>query len=56
LVRIGLSICPNRSSQHGHNFGSQYFAIKGRLSPWICIVRSCCSGLREYLGLSWSHG
>lgn len=32
-----------------HNFGIQCFAIKGRLSLRICIERSCCSGLREYL-------
>jgi hypothetical protein len=32
-----------------HNFGSQTFAIRGRLSLRICTERSCCSGLREYL-------
>jgi hypothetical protein len=32
-----------------HNFGSQTFAIKGRLSLWIYTERSCCPGLREYL-------
>jgi hypothetical protein len=31
-----------------HNFGSQTFVIRGRLSLWIC-TGSCCSGLREYL-------
>jgi hypothetical protein len=32
-----------------HNFGSQTFAIKGRLNLQICTERSCCPGLREYL-------
>jgi hypothetical protein len=32
-----------------HNFGSQTFSIKARLSLWICTKRSCCLGLREYL-------
>jgi hypothetical protein len=44
LGRSGLSICPNRNSQHG-----PHYAIRDRLSPWICIGRLCCSGLREYL-------
>jgi hypothetical protein len=33
-----------------HNFGSQTFAIRGHLTLQICTERSCCSGLREYLG------
>jgi hypothetical protein len=32
-----------------HNFGSQTFAIKGRLSLRICTEISSCPGLREYL-------
>jgi hypothetical protein len=32
-----------------HNFGSQTFAIRGRLSLQICTERSYCPGLREYL-------
>jgi hypothetical protein len=32
-----------------HNFGSQTFAIKDRLSLRICTERSCCPELREYL-------
>jgi hypothetical protein len=32
-----------------HNFGSQTFDIKGRLSLRICTERSCYPGLREYL-------
>jgi hypothetical protein len=32
-----------------HNFGSQTFAIKGRLSFRICTEKSCYPGLREYL-------
>jgi hypothetical protein len=32
-----------------HNFGSQTFAIKCRLSLRICTERSWCPGLREYL-------
>jgi hypothetical protein len=32
-----------------HNFGSQTFAIKDRLSFRICTERSCCPELREYL-------
>jgi hypothetical protein len=35
-----------------HNFGSQTFSLKGRLSLRICIERSCCARLREYL-LCW---
>jgi hypothetical protein len=37
-----------------HNFGSQTFAIKGRLSLQIYTERSCCSGPREYLS-GWVH-
>jgi hypothetical protein len=32
-----------------HNFGSQTFSIKVRLSLWIYTERSCCPELREYL-------
>jgi hypothetical protein len=32
-----------------HNFCSQTFGIRGRLSLRICTERSWCSGLREYL-------
>jgi hypothetical protein len=32
-----------------HNFGSQAFAIKGRLNLRISTERSCCPELREYL-------
>jgi hypothetical protein len=32
-----------------HNFGSQTFAVKGRLNVRICTKKSCCPGLREYL-------
>jgi hypothetical protein len=30
-----------------HNFGSQTFAIRGRLSLWICTERLCCPGLEN---------
>jgi hypothetical protein len=30
-----------------HNFSSQYFSIRGHLSPKIYIERSCCCWLRE---------
>jgi hypothetical protein len=29
-----------------HNFGSQTFAIKGRISLRVCTKKSCCPGLR----------
>jgi hypothetical protein len=32
-----------------HNFCSQTFDIKDRLSLRICTQRSCCPELREYL-------
>jgi hypothetical protein len=49
LTWIGHSICPNWSYRRGPHFGSQTFAIRGRLSLWICTERSCCSGLWKYL-------
>jgi hypothetical protein len=49
LIRIGPSTCPNRRYLKDHNFGSQIFVIKGRLSLWICTKRLCCPGLWEYL-------
>jgi hypothetical protein len=47
LIRMGPSTCPNR--RYRINFGSQTFASRGHLSLWICIERSWCLGLREYL-------
>jgi hypothetical protein len=32
-----------------HNFGSQHLTIRGHLSPRICIGRSWCFGLCQYL-------
>jgi hypothetical protein len=52
LIRIGPSTCPNRRYRQDHTFGSQTFAIKGRLSLRIRTERSCCPGLWEYF-LGW---
>jgi hypothetical protein len=46
---LGLPHVQIKGIVEAHNFGSQTFAIKGRLSLWICTERSCCPGLREYL-------
>jgi NADH:ubiquinone oxidoreductase subunit E len=46
---LGLPHVQIEGIVEAHNFGSQTFAIKGRLSLWICTEWSCCSGLREYL-------
>jgi hypothetical protein len=46
---LGLPYVQIEASVEAHNFGTQTFAIRGRLSLWICTERSWCSGLREYL-------
>jgi hypothetical protein len=49
LIRIRPYTCPIKGIVKAHNFGSQTFDIKGRLSLRICTERSCCPGLWEYL-------
>jgi hypothetical protein len=46
---LGLPHVQIEGIVEAHNFGSQTFAIKGRLNVRICTERSCCPGLREYL-------
>jgi hypothetical protein len=46
---LGLPHVQIKAIVEAHNIGSQTFAIRGRLSLWICTERSYCSGLREYL-------
>jgi hypothetical protein len=46
---LGLPHVQIKGIVDAYNFGSQAFAIGGRLNLWICTERSCCSGLREYL-------
>jgi hypothetical protein len=43
---LGLPYVQIKAIVEAHNFGSQTFAIRGRLSLRICTERSCCSGLR----------
>jgi hypothetical protein len=47
LSWIGPSTSPNQSYRRGAQLW--YFGIWVRLSLWICIGTSCCSGLREHL-------
>jgi hypothetical protein len=49
LSELGLPHVQIEGIVKAHNFGSQTFAIKGRLNLRICTERSCCPGLREYL-------
>jgi hypothetical protein len=49
LSELGLPHVQIEGIVEAHNFGSQTFAIKGRLSLQICTERSCCPGLWEYL-------
>jgi hypothetical protein len=49
LSELGLPHVQIEGIVEPHNFGSQTFAIKGRLSLQICTEISCCPGLREYL-------
>jgi hypothetical protein len=46
---LGLPHVQIEGIVESHNFGSQTFAIKDRLSLRICTKRSCCPELREYL-------
>jgi hypothetical protein len=48
LPELGLPHVQIEAIVEAHNFGSQTFAIKDRLSLRICTQRSCCPGLREY--------
>jgi hypothetical protein len=48
-IILGLPYVQIEGIVETHNFGSQTFAIKGRLGLWICTERSCCPGLWEYL-------
>jgi hypothetical protein len=45
---LGLPHVQNEGIVEAHNFDSQTFPIKGRLSLQ-CTERSCCPGLRKYL-------
>jgi hypothetical protein len=47
--KLGLPHVQIEGIVESHNFGSQTFSIRGRLSLRICTKRSCCPGLREYL-------
>jgi hypothetical protein len=47
--KLGLPYVQIEALIEAHKFGSQTFAIRGRLTLRICTKRSCCSGLREYL-------
>jgi hypothetical protein len=49
LSELGLPHVKIEGSVEAHNFGSQTFAIRGRLNLRICTERLCCPGLREYL-------
>jgi hypothetical protein len=49
LSELGLPHVQIEGIVEAHNFGSQTFAIKDRLSLRICTERSCCPELREYL-------
>jgi hypothetical protein len=49
LSELGLPHVQIEGIIEAHNFGSQTFAIKGRLSLRICTEISCCPELREYL-------
>jgi hypothetical protein len=46
---LGLPHVQIEGIVEAHNFGSQTFAIKDRLSLRICTERSCYPVLREYL-------
>jgi hypothetical protein len=46
---LGLPYIQIEAIVKAHNFSTQTFAIKGRLTLRICTKRSCYSGLREYL-------
>jgi hypothetical protein len=45
LSEFGLPHVEIEGIVKDHNFGSETFAIKGRLSLQICTERSCCSVL-----------
>jgi hypothetical protein len=49
LSELGLPHVQIEGIVEAHNFCSQTFANKGRLSLRICTERSCCPGMREYL-------
>jgi hypothetical protein len=49
LSELGLPHVQIEGIVESHNFGSQTFAIKDRLSLRVCTKRSCCPELREYL-------
>jgi hypothetical protein len=49
LSGLGLPHVQIEGIVETHNFGSQTFFIKCRLSLQICTERSCCPVLREYL-------
>jgi hypothetical protein len=49
LSELGLPHVQIEGIFEAHNFGSQTFAIRGRLCLRICTERLCCPGLREYL-------
>jgi hypothetical protein len=49
LSELGLPHFQIEGIVEAHNFGSQTFAIKGRLNLRICTEISCCPWLREYL-------
>jgi hypothetical protein len=49
LFELGLPHVQIEGIVEAHNFGSQTFAIKDRLSLRICTERSRCPELREYL-------
>jgi hypothetical protein len=46
---LGLPHVQIEGIVEAHNFGSQTFSIKDRLSLRICTERSCYHELREYL-------
>jgi hypothetical protein len=46
---LGLPHVQMEGIVEAHNFGSQTFAIKDRLSLWLYTERSCCPELQEYL-------
>jgi hypothetical protein len=52
LSELGLPHVQIEGIVKAHNFGSQTFAIKGRLCLQSCTERSLCPGLWEYL-LGW---
>jgi hypothetical protein len=45
--KLGLPYVQIEALVEAHKFGSQTFAIRGRLTLWIWTKRSCCSGLRD---------